>query len=113
MVTKDTWKFKVSAPQPDVYDACNDMKRRSYHLQTLWCVPGGHHSRGEQKGENKTETRCLQLFQWGRSGSHLWFQMKSIYLKSQLAKIPLYNQQKNLANPVQIKAITLLQAGYF
>lgn len=39
--------------------------------------------------------------------------MKSIYLKSQLAKIPLYNQQKNLANPAQIKAITLLQAGYF
>lgn len=62
MVTKGTWKFGVSASQPDVYDACNGMKQRFYHLQMLWCVPGGHHSRGEQKGGNKTETRRIRLF---------------------------------------------------
>lgn len=77
MVTKGMWKFGVSASQPDVYDACNGMERHFYHLQTLRRVPGGHHSRGEQKGGYKARNVPRSVILVGR----IWFKSVVSYGK--------------------------------
>lgn len=50
MGTKGTRKFRFSAPQPIVYDACNCVTLHCYRQQTLWCIPGGHNNKGEKVG---------------------------------------------------------------
>lgn len=61
MGTKGTRKFRFSAPQTIVYDACNCVTLHCYHLQTLRCVPGGHDNKGETEEKQKDSGLFLRL----------------------------------------------------
>lgn len=63
MGTKGTRKFRFSAPQTVVYDACNCATPHGYHLETLWCIPGGHNNKGGEKKKqwDKNETSSAIL----------------------------------------------------